>query len=77
MTSITIHGAITYGPSETSPDHTVHCPTCGASHAHTVHGSLTDPATPVTLTCLSGHDIPIPDWLNARELLFTAAMRSE
>jgi hypothetical protein len=77
MNQITIHGAITHGPSEDDPTQTVHCPTCHATHAHTLRGSLTDAASPVTLTCVSGHSVPIPDWLDARELLFTAAMRAK
>lgn len=75
--AIAIHGSITYGPSDTETAETLQCPTCHATHAHTVRGSLTDAALPVTLTCVSGHDVPLPDWLDARDLLFTAAMRSE
>lgn len=74
---VTIHGAITYGANEDSPADTLHCPICRATHAHTVRGSLTDASVPVTLTCVSGHDVPVPDWLDTRDLLFTAAMRSE
>jgi hypothetical protein len=70
---ITIHGTITHGH-----DHApVRCPTCGATHSHTVRGRLSDDTTPVTLTCVNGHDVPVPDAIGARELLFTAAMRSE
>lgn len=74
---ITIHGRITHGPDEDDPTETLTCPTCNATHAHTIRGSLTDPAMPVTLTCVNGHDVPFPAWLDARELLFTAAMRTE
>ncbi|MEV7154880.1 hypothetical protein AB0N77_09675 [Streptomyces misionensis] len=70
---ITIHGPITHGHDHAA----VHCPTCRASHSHTVRGHLSDETTPVTLTCINGHDVPIPDAIDARELLFTAAMRAE
>lgn len=76
-TEVTIHGAIAYGPDESAPDETLTCPTCRATHAHTIRGSLTDPATPVTLTCVNGHPLEFPTWVDARELLFTAAMRAE
>lgn len=70
---IIIHGPITHGV-----DHaTVQCPTCKASHSHTIRGHLSDDTTPVTLTCANGHDVPVPEEIGARELLFTAAMRSE
>jgi hypothetical protein len=72
-TEITIHGPITHG----SDRETVACPTCQATHSHKVRGHLGDDATPVTLTCVNGHHVPVPDAIDARELLFTAAMRAE
>lgn len=70
---ITVHGAITYGHDYT----TVECPTCHATDSHTVRGDLADETVPVTLTCVNGHNVPIPEEINARELQFTAAMRAE
>ncbi|MEV2249381.1 hypothetical protein AB0I94_02290 [Streptomyces sp. NPDC050147] len=72
---ITIHGAITYGVDYA----TVNCPTCRATHSHQIRGDLGDDTVPVTLTCLNGHDVPLPDAseLDPRELLFTVAMRAE
>ncbi|MFZ3556449.1 MULTISPECIES: hypothetical protein [unclassified Streptomyces] len=73
LAEITIHGEITHGH-----DHSVVlCPTCGASHSHTVRGHLSDDTIPVTLTCVNGHDVSLPAEFDARQLLFTAAMRSE
>ncbi|MET9321934.1 hypothetical protein ABZX75_17330 [Streptomyces sp. NPDC003038] len=70
---ITIHGPIAYGHDRTA----VACPTCRATHSHTVRGQLDDAAVPVTLTCVNGHSVPIPDQLDHREFLFTVAMRAE
>ncbi|MFJ6540555.1 hypothetical protein ACWDO7_22875 [Streptomyces sp. NPDC003656] len=70
---IAIHGPITHGAERTA----VRCPVCGATQAHTVRGHLGDDTTPVTLTCINGHDVPVPDEIDARQLLFTAAMRAE
>jgi hypothetical protein len=70
---ITIHGPITHGTNHTP----VACPTCGATHSHQVRGTLADDTTPVTLTCVNGHNVPVPDAIDPRELLFTAAMRAE
>lgn len=72
-TKITIHGPITHGT-----DHTpVACPQCQATHSHTVRGHLSDAAVPVMVTCVNGHDVPLPAAIDGRELLFTAAMRAE
>ncbi|MFD5266732.1 hypothetical protein [Streptomyces sp. NPDC058335] len=74
---IPVHGALSYGPSEENAQ-AVSCPTCHATHAHTVRGDLTDTDIPVTLTCVNGHNVPIPAGsIDPRELLFTVAMRAE
>ncbi|MFI1677032.1 hypothetical protein [Streptomyces sp. NPDC020607] len=70
---ITIHGQITHGHDYAEVD----CPTCSATHFHLIRGDLDDDTVPVTLTCVNGHDVPIPHDIDARELLFTVAMRSE
>ncbi|MCI3277600.1 hypothetical protein [Streptomyces cylindrosporus] len=74
---ISLHGRITSGPDEDNPAWTLRCSTCGATPAHTIRGDLGDETVPVTLTCVNGHEVPTPDWLDARELLFTIAMRAE
>lgn len=72
---ITIHGPITHGHDYAE----VRCPTCGATHSHLIRGDLDDDTVPVTLTCVNGHDVPLPPAaeLDPRELLFTVAMRAE
>lgn len=70
---IIIHGPITHG-TEYTP---VACPACNATHSHTIRGLLADDAAPVTLTCVNGHEVPFPEEIDARELLFTASMRAE
>ncbi|MFJ9038027.1 hypothetical protein ACIRF8_15710 [Streptomyces sp. NPDC102406] len=70
---ITIHGPVTYGVDYAA----VGCPTCAATHSHRIGGDLDDDSVPVSLTCVNGHDVPLPGEVDARELLFTAAMRAE
>ncbi|MEX3101219.1 MULTISPECIES: hypothetical protein [unclassified Streptomyces] len=70
---ITIYGAVTRG-SDYAP---IYCPICAATDAHTIRGELDDDTIPVTLTCVNGHDVPVPAEINPREMLFILAMRAE
>ncbi|MEE4546431.1 hypothetical protein V2S66_31265 [Streptomyces sp. V4-01] len=51
----------------------VPCPHCGAVGGHTVSRSLADP---VTVTCMEGHVVPLPEWADGpalfRELMAVA-----
>lgn len=52
----------------------VPCPQCGAVGGHSVSSSLTDP---VAVTCMEGHFVPLPGWVDGaglfREMLAVAS----